>query len=94
MKEYTIKSQTDETKYSVQLYFDESGKIKEKSNCDCLHGSFFRYSKKNIASGNWKCYHIKEAIKKYKNKEPDNIEIEKMRMEVNNEKRKSIHPIF
>lgn len=93
IKEYTIRSQTSKVKYSVMLFIDESGEfVPEKSSCTCAHGSFYRFTKTNLASNNWKCFHVKLAIEKYKKKEPDNIEMEKKGGK--HGKTKPIHPIF
>jgi hypothetical protein len=94
LKEYTIKSNKSKEEYSVVLNFDDAGVIiPQKTTCTCKHGSFYRFTQTNIASGRWQCAHIKEAIKKYKNNEPDNIQLEQ---EANNGKRdtKPIYPIF
>ena len=92
MKEYTIKSSTSNDEYSVILITDETGGVTEKSSCDCIWGSFYRFTQDNMANNKWKCAHIEEAIKKYVNKEVDNIE-----KEANNGEKKptiQIHPIF
>jgi hypothetical protein len=92
LKEYSIFSNKSSEVYSVHLFFDEKGVLTEKSNCTCKHGSFYRYTQKNIQAKRWKCSHIREALKKHENNEPDNIEIEKQ-----NEKQtkpKQIEPIF
>jgi len=95
IKEYTIKSNSKKgEEYSVVLYLDEIGIIiPDRTSCTCAHGSMYRFTKENIALGRWECAHIKEAIKKYKNGVPDNIQIEK---EENDGKRdtKPIYPIF
>jgi hypothetical protein len=95
IKQYSIKSRNKkEENYTVNLTFDEIGNIiPEKTTCTCKKGSFYRFTKKNILLGKWQCFHIKEAIKKYKNGEPDIIQIEK---EANDGKRdpKPIYPIF
>jgi hypothetical protein len=80
LKEYTIKSSDGKKEYSVVLSFN--GKINpEKCSCSCKFGSFYRFTQKNIIAGNWKCIHLIEAIKKYENNEPDNIELEKKNIE-------------
>jgi len=94
IKEYFIKSRDKKKKeegYSVILNFDELGSIiPEKTTCTCKWGSFYRFTKENIALGKWKCFHIEEAIRKHKNKEPDNIQLEK---EANNGKKDTI-PLY
>ena len=93
IKQYTIKSNTKDEKYSVTLTFYDGVIIPEKSSCTCIHGSWFRFTQENIKSGNWKCAHIIEAIKRYKNNIPDDIEIQgRIGNEKNN--RKQICPIF
>jgi len=93
LKEYTIPSQNQNGEYSVLLFFDKSGNLlPDKCSCDCKHGSFYRYTQKNVDAGRWTCAHIKQAIKKHENNEMDNIEMERRK----NEKRqiKEIEPIF
>lgn len=91
-KIYEIKSNTTKGEvYSVVLTLDESGAIiKEKSSCDCKHGSFYRFTQKNMAAGRWKCKHMVEAIKMHENKIPDEIEKEVK----NGNKGKKIESIF
>jgi hypothetical protein len=90
-KIYNIKSNTNEETYSVVLTFDDSGKIDPiKTSCDCKHGSFYRYTQKNMAAGRWKCKHINEAIKLHEKNVPDEI----LKGGENGEKRREIEPIF
>jgi hypothetical protein len=91
IKSYIIKSNSKNDDYSVVLFFDRE-LIPEKCSCSCKHGSFYRFTKKNIASGKWKCRHIEAALVKYKNGEKDIIEKEKE--EKNERNTKPIHPIF
>ena len=92
IREYTIKSSNGKKEYSVILSFN--GKINpEKCSCSCKFGSFYRFTQKNLISGNWKCIHINEAIRKYESNEPDNIEIEG-RKNGKNRKGKEIESIF
>ena len=85
IRAYTIKSNSKKNEeYSVILSFIGDKIIQEKSSCSCKHGSFYRFTQKNISLGKWKCKHIEEAIRRYENNEPDNIEIERRE----NEKRK------
>jgi len=94
IKEYFIKSRDKKKKeegYSVILNFDELGSIiPEKTTCTCKHGSFYRFTQVNKERGAWQCFHIKEAIKKHKNGELDNIQLEK---EANNGKKDTI-PLY
>lgn len=91
-KYYTIKSKTTNKEYSVILCFQEGILIPNKSSCTCKHGSVYRFTQNNIKLGNWKCNHLQIAIKKYENKEPDNIE--KEQEEQNERNTKQIYPIF
>jgi hypothetical protein len=92
LKEYTIKSSKKEKEHSVILCFNDAIMlIPEKCSCDCKYGSFYRFTQKNLIAGRWKCIHINEAIKKFENGEPDNIQIAR---EVENEKRKPIYPVI
>lgn len=95
IKQYLIKSRSKkEEDYTVNLTLDEVGTIiPSKTTCTCKHGSFYRFTQTNIASGAWQCFHIKEAIKKLQKGEKDIIQIER---EENDGKRdpKPIHPIF
>ena len=93
MKAYTIRSHNGKEEYSVILSFDDNGNINpEKSSCTCAHGSMYRFTKENIKKGKWKCRHVEKAIERHMMNIPDEIEIK--RMEVYNENRKSICPIF
>lgn len=52
-------------KYKLNLKFLNDDLI--YSNCTCIFGSFFKYTKKNLAL-NRECYHIKELINYVQNK--------------------------
>lgn len=92
IKQYTIKSKDKKKAYSVTLSFFNKIIIPEKSSCTCKWGSFYRFTKRNIALGKWKCKHIEIALKKYKNKELDDIE--KSKREENNGKKRNRKPIY
>jgi hypothetical protein len=91
IREYTIKSSNGKKEYSVVLSFN--GKINpEKCSCSCKFGSFYRFTQKNIAAGNWKCKHLIKAIEMLKNNVPDKIELEKI--EIGKIKLKSLENIY
>jgi hypothetical protein len=66
-KFYDIPSNTTSEVYSVILII-ENGEVTDRSSCTCKKGSFYRWRKKIIAEGKWKCSHIKEAERRYNEK--------------------------
>jgi len=90
IKEYTIQSNNKKDAYSVILFFIEGNLIPEKCSCTCRFGSFYRFTQENKKKNKWECVHIKEAIRRYKNGKPDNIE----RGKKTNGETKPIYPIF
>jgi hypothetical protein len=92
IKNYLIKSKSKNDDYSVILTFDEGKIIPQKTTCTCKHGSFYRFTQTNIASGKWQCSHIKEAIRRYEHGEKDLIQIEKEETDERNPK--PLYPIF
>lgn len=74
IKEYIIKSKKSKEEYSVVLCIENEIVIPEKTTCTCKHGSFYRFTQRNLALKKWKCRHLISAIEKYKRGEPDEIE--------------------
>ena len=95
-KEYTIKSNSSSEEHSVVLEFNEDGSLNpEKTTCTCNHGSNYRFTKKNQELGKWRCAHVNDAVRKFFNKEEDNIERERREYDEKiREKVKPIHSIF